>query len=468
MAVGLLSQFNRLGSVRKSLIRKALDSSTGVGEALVPEKLEAIITNTIVRLSPELAVIEPEYDAQKFHEFNRLTALPAAGGAQGEGAVTPTRNSTYSRQSVQLKVVRRKGSVTNFLQDASRNYIDAAAAEMENHLIQHVYDLNTYNLWGNANADVYSPSGLDTFITTERTQLASGSAVPTNLNILDEMIDANLRRQGTPHRKVFLMSPEMQSKFTQLLTSVGSAGGLTRINRDASSFDQVEIEGGFRVMTYRGIPIIPTSAMRPQVKMGTVTTGTATSGGTIAADEWFFQVAPVTVNGEEEASDEVSQVTTGTTSTVTLSWTAVSGAYYYKIYAGTATGITNLSPTRIIAATAYDGVGTIGAAVTGYTFTTTPTTADNSVTTSQNTNDNPYVAVSGVVPETIVLWDLDKYQGMGKLAYTNTGGSRFRGLVTMEPLAITDDFVPFLIKSYAALIDSWEATSVMRRGLRIA
>lgn len=466
MAVGLLSQFNRLGAVRKSLIRKSLDSATGVGEALVPEKLEAIITNTIVRLSPELAVIEPEYDAQKFHEFNRLTSLPAAGGAQGEGATTPITNSTYARQSVQLKVIRRRGSVTNFLQDASRNYIDAAAAEMENHLVAHIYDLNTYNLWGNAVANQYSHSGLDTFITTEREHFASADAVPTNLNFLDDMIDANLRRQGAPHKKAFLMSPEMQSKVTQLIT-VGN-GGIARINRDATDTETVEIEGGWRLFHYRGIPIIPTSAMAPQQTMTTVTTSTATSGGTVPADDYFFYVAPITYNGEEEASTVASQTTTGTTSTVTLSWTAFPGALYYKIYVGESTGPFNAAPTRIIAATAFDSVGTIGAATTGYTFTSNPLTRDSSVTASQNTNDHPYVAEGGVRPETVVLWDLDKYQGLGKMAYTNTGGSRFRGLVTMEPLAITDDFVPFLIKTYAALVDSWEATSVMRRGLRVA
>ena len=44
-------------AIVKSMIAKALTSATNVGEALVPEHLEEIITNTIVRMSPELAVI---------------------------------------------------------------------------------------------------------------------------------------------------------------------------------------------------------------------------------------------------------------------------------------------------------------------------------------------------------------------------------------------------------------------------
>ena len=70
--------------------------------------------------------------------------------------------------------------------------------------------------------------------------------------------------------------------------------------------------------------------------------------------------------------------------------------------------------------------------------------------------------------EVIFFWDLDEFQGMGKLAYTNSAGSRYNGLATVEPLAKTDDNMPFLVKSYPALIDSFEATSGIIRGNKTA
>jgi hypothetical protein len=82
--------------------------------------------------------------------------------------------------------------------------------------------------------------------------------------------------------------------------------------------------------------------------------------------------------------------------------------------------------------------------------------------------DVPIVATGGIFPETVMLWDLDKYQGLGKLPYTNSGGDRFQGLVTMVPLAVTDDNLPFLIRTYAALCPSFEVTSVMSKGWRTA
>lgn len=464
-AIQAIRQFNRLSNTRKSLIQKALTSATAVAEPLVPEKLEEIITNTVVRLSPELAVMKARFDNQKFHEFNRLLTLPAAGGAMGENAVTPTRNSTYERANVEMKVVRRKGAVTNFLQDASAKYIDAAAAEMENHLLAHVYDLNTYIAWGSELADEYTFGGWDRLISTNRINEAFAGTVPTTLGFLDEMIDRNIERQGEGHDKAFLMSGRMLSKISQLLTNVrlnqGLVGGLTQVN----------IGGGWRLNAYRDIPIIVTSATRPQATtpMGTVTATAAGSGSGITNDTWYFMVAPVTYNGEELPSAEATE-TTSSSDTVTLTWTKPTTIQplYYKIYAGTATGGANLKLVGMTSAFTYDASGTITGDVESYVFTADPDTRVAAEVPAHMADDVPMGASGGVPNESVFLIDLDEYQGLGKLPYTNTGGSRFGGLVTMQPLAQTDDNLPFLIKSYLALADSWEATSVMHRNLRVA
>ena len=156
-----LKQYNRFAGENQSLIKKALTSATGVGEALIPQSLEKEITNLIIRLSPELALLQSKKIQGKYHEFNQLTTLPAAGGSMGENATTPTTNSITVRTGVTLKIIRRKGAVTNFLQDTSGEFIDAAAYEMENQLIAQVYDLINICLYGNVDANTYEFSGLD-------------------------------------------------------------------------------------------------------------------------------------------------------------------------------------------------------------------------------------------------------------------------------------------------------------------
>jgi hypothetical protein len=459
----LVSQYNIYRQENKSLIRKALDSSSGVGGSLIPEHLEKVITNTLPRLRPELAMIVSKYDPHKTHSFNRLITLPTANGAMGEGATTPTYNSTYQRATVELKVIRRKGSVTNFLQDASKTYVDAAAAEMENHLIAHCYDITTHLLHGNAGANQYAYSGWDKFITTNRHNEVVGGTVPTSLKFLDTMIDSNRRRQGASHRQAFLMSPEFLSKISQLLTNVRVNQGLS-----GNGLSQVLIPGGWRLMAYRDIPIIETSQTRPQATMGTVGTATATTGGTIAnATHNYFIVSAVTWDGETLGSAEVDQSTTGSsTSTITLSWTAVTGAFYYKIYYGATASSETLI--KVVAAQTYDGTGTFTGNNTSVTLTTigADSAVGGSITTAM-ASDLPLVATGGIAPECVYHIDLDEYQGLGGFPYTNSAGSRFQGLVTIEPLAKTDDNIPFLVKSYPALKDAFEATSSVWRGLRV-
>lgn len=453
----LIHQFNKYSADQKSLISKALSSATGAGEALVPQNLEKIITNAVVQLSAELAVVQPELDKGKLHEFNRITALPSAGGAMGESAVTPTRNSSFTRDSVRLKVIRRKGAVTNFLQDTSEDYINAAAAEMENHILAHTYDLAYYNMWGNAGANEFEYSGWDRFISTFR---RNDYNPVTNLKVLDDMIDNNSRRQGQRHKKAFFMSPEMLSKMSALLTNVRLNQGLQ------GAMSIVEINGGWRLNAYRDIPIIESTGTRPIGTMGTVV-ATAGTSGTLATATYYFRVAPVTYKGEQAASAEASAAVTGPTGSVALTFTAFTGsnndALAYRVYASTATGTEKLI--KIVPAFTYDGNGTVTGSVTSITITTM--SLNDSVSTAMG-EDKPLLFNGTTPQETIWLIDLDKYQGMGKMPYTNSAGSRFQGLVTTEPLAKTDDDLPFLIKTYGAICPAFEATSAVTRGVSVA
>lgn len=63
---------------------------------------------------------------------------------------------------------------------------------------------------------------------------------------------------------------------------------------------------------------------------------TETTGGTLAAGTYYYRVSAINAAGETLASLETSQVTTGTTSTVTVNWGAVSGATGYKVFGRTA------------------------------------------------------------------------------------------------------------------------------------
>jgi hypothetical protein len=84
---------------------------------------------------------------------------------------------------------------------------------------------------------------------------------------------------------------------------------------------------------------------------------TATTGGTLAAGTYWYRVSAINSRGETIASTETSQVTTGSTSTVTVNWGAVTGATGYKVY-GRTTGAELLIAT-VGAVTTYIDTGAI-------------------------------------------------------------------------------------------------------------
>lgn len=477
----LIQQFNKFAASNKNLIQKALTSATGSGEALIPENLEKTITDTVIRMSPELALLESKKIAGKVAEFNRLTAKPSRGGAMGENATTPTTQSATERISVTLKIVRRKGVVTNFLKDTSEGYIDAAAFEMENHLQAHVLDLIYYLLYGNRHIHSVTNAvqaqsgfefdGLDKFISTNRINKAVGGVVPTSLSELDNLIDRSNRAGGARHKRAFGMSPEMLSKFSQLLTNVRLNQGIV-----GSGITQVSLEGGWRLNAYRDIPIIETTAVAPIEQLtSTVTSAAVATGGSLSDGTYYYRVAPITYEGEQEASAEGSQVLAAGTAVQSISLTlnaqhttnSIPSALAYKIYFGTASG--SLTLNKICSAFTYDSNGspssTVFNGLAPNPFLVTSTTPGTDVPTHMQ-SDVPLVNTGGVRPEIVYLWDLDPIQGLGKFPYTNTAGDQFNGLVTTRQLAEIDDYIQFLVKSYPALCDSFERTSCWVRGLR--
>lgn len=90
---------------------------------------------------------------------------------------------------------------------------------------------------------------------------------------------------------------------------------------------------------------------------------TATTGGTLAAGTYYYKATSMNAAGETIASAEVSKATTGTTSTVSLSWPAVAGATKTYIYRGTAAGAENVR-FDAGAGTAFTDTGAAGTAAT--------------------------------------------------------------------------------------------------------
>lgn len=122
-------------------------------------------------------------------------------------------------------------------------------------------------------------------------------------------------------------------------------------------------------------PAANTSALAAPVQAAS---STATAGGALAAGTYYYVVTATNALGETLKSNEQSQVTTGSASTVTVNWALVPGATGYKIYRGTVAGAEGTFFTVGAVATFTDtgAAGTAGTPpVTNTTGLTTPVQA---------------------------------------------------------------------------------------------
>jgi ACR3 family arsenite efflux pump ArsB len=137
------------------------------------------------------------------------------------------------------------------------------------------------------------------------------------------------------------------------------------------------------------------AAMSPPTQNNT---STSTSGGSLAATTYYYKVTAIdSAGGETTPSAEKSQVTTGASSTVTLSWVPVTGASGYKIYRST-TALGGSGHEVYLTTT----LGTVNGSNLNYTDdgitpvgTATPPVTTSAYTSTNITNNKLQVAIGG-------------------------------------------------------------------------
>jgi hypothetical protein len=426
-------------------LMKALNTATSSGQALLPEDLEPALVEYLGRYMPLWNMIPRGKADSKTHEYTKRTAVPAAW-VEGEATPAAVGSSTYERASVQLKILRTWGSVTGFQQKMSEKFIDALRSEIDGS-VEGLADLIEFSLlWGDS-SDAYQFSGIDTFIRNDSTARANNvfdlNAV-ISLTDLDNMLDATEGFRGLERDpKMFIASKQMISKITGLQTKI------------QRTVQEIEFEGGFRMATYRGVPLVPSSFVRPLVTTTSpAVTATASAGGTLADDEWFYRIASVTMYGEQLIGAEDSATTATTNNSVTLTWTADANARLYKIYRGTVTGADNLDLIATIAAKSYDSAGTLS--------TNIATFIDN----------GSYTALSEYVPqsageESIFLINGNPNRGSQIVGSMSPIGDPLDTFITFTELARVKSTFDYMIESFMALKVPTPSVHAVARRARI-
>jgi hypothetical protein len=328
-----------------SELREALTAAQG--SALIAKVIDPILLEYQRRYSPLVASLPRQKWDTDVYYFNQRTTV-ARGGFVQDGGAQPVANSSYVQNNFQMKHLEVVGAVTGYAQQVTRMVIgDLRQTEIEGSIQGLTWDTEGGITWGNAASTLNGAQpqfdGLDTQVSSFSGSLQNAIDEGGNtltLAMLDELIDmveTNAAMSVFDATWQFVLSNTAISRIAQLLQNQ------QRFN------DRVEIAAGLIVPTYRDIPLVKTSFLSGRsFAMGAVTTATATTGGTLAAGTYYYRVAPVIARqGEIQASTEVSQVTTGSASTVTLSFATPAGLdgaqpTLYKVYRSTAAGAETL------------------------------------------------------------------------------------------------------------------------------
>ena len=382
------------GQGEEVMVLRALDStSTTSGNVLIPLDIDRAIAETALVTSGLLALIPETTWRSGTYDQNRRTALGRARFV-GDNTSAPEVNSTYGRYSEPLKQLQYKSGVTGFLEAASQELLDALQSEVVGGTISTMYEKECYVMYGNSAGDPNSITGLQQYSQNANGMLlVDGTGTTINTGVLDAMIDG-IQNRGvrlSALNSFLQMTHKMQSKLSAVV-GYGVTGG-TPSTGTLRYFGDVEVAGGFRLMTYRGIPIVPTSfGQSDQAWTGGTMTGADTSadGGTLTANTTYrYFVSAILQTGETLPSNEVSVTTANDANnahTITLTITAVAGARFYMIYrtaAGGAAGSEVHYTTIQAAINTVDSLGFITA---------------NAVTKWKDTGVRNVIALSGAAP----------------------------------------------------------------------
>lgn len=423
-------------------LQEALTTAGSV-TPLIPKSIDPVLLEYQRRYAPLLAAIPTKQWNSTQYFFNRRVSRPDSGGVV-DGGARPIGNSVYEQAVFNIRLYQAVGSVTGFAQTVTRDLVgDLRQIELDGTVTSMMWTLENALIWGHdgATAGGQYPisSGLDYLVSNwtagvgsqafiNAIDLAGGTFV---LRYLDQLMDLVETSAAMPigSQYMFLMSPRMASSVSQVLVAQQRFAAPT-----------TTIGAGLNVPTYRDVPIVKTSFLSPRAnQQGTVTTATATTGGSLAAATYTYQVAAVVARfGEVQASVAVNQATTGATSTVSLTVAAPpnmpdgAAPILYKVYRGTGTGQTLLG--------VVDAFDTTGAATT-----TIVDTGTNLLTNSSgNTGPAAYQGGNvGALPRTGVHEDI--YLVPRDPNFMVRPYTRDMQIIPLSPTVTAPDTLPFAV-----------------------
>jgi hypothetical protein len=423
-------------------ITKALTSSTA--SALIPENLDPVLKDELLNLAPLLELLDIAPAEGKTHEYNVASSHPS-GWFEGEAATASVQSGTYTRKTVQMKIIRIWGEVTGFAQRVTARFINALEREIMNSLEGMADAMEFMLFYGCAGdydwtGDAYQASGILPIVYSEvPTNVHDFAGAKVTLAALDTMLYDIGRYRGVRNDpRLFVMGLKMKQVVDGLQTKVQ----LPLSNAEL-------LDGRIVMRAYGDTPIYEAYNVTPQgtTTSPTVSTATPASGGAFAAADYDWQIASVTSEGEQVAGTAVGATTLTLNQKATLAWTADANAKSYMIFRQDG-GTGDFKLIDIIAAKTYGATGVVTGTVASYedlgsatgVSQVTPLASGEEIIVALNINPERGLGIRTLAD------DMGLPAGDGDIS--PDGGSGY--MFNFVELARTKDAYAYFIKTYVA------------------
>ena len=303
------SQWNGLTPHKKEMLERASLNETS-GAVLLQTYINRTVQQLTVRELGALAVMPRKQGMGDKEYINVRTALDESNGGawvtDGE-SLTATVGS-YAQKEFAYKTLATRGQVTRFLQARGRNYGDLLAESLRSKSEDFSNSLGYTLINGNSAGAAAQMNGLLTilnhYLGVNRFVTANAGAAPAafSLSKLDETIDS-------------VKGASSKASMVIICSKAGHRELNSALQQDQQFSDMVEIDAGFRVRSYDGIPIIQDTNVLDTYLMDSTgkvienfSTGTSTLYIVLNLDYCYMaELTPTTVMPLAKASSQYDQ-----------------------------------------------------------------------------------------------------------------------------------------------------------------
>ena len=237
-------------------LKKALDMASA-GGALQQPLIDRVLQELIEVNNPLRVNLPRKPGSGSAWILNQRTSRGAAAGFVNDTEEPTETQGGYAPKSFAYKTILDRRKVTRKLQAVGKTLLDVEAEEVENGL-QNVRDAEENALInGDATANPKQFDGLRKLIPVGQVVVAGANGAPMSLDLLDQAIDLN---KGNP--SLLIMSKKANRKLNGLLQA------------QQRFVDTMEVNGGFRVQVYNGLPIFRANSISDAQTQGTATNAT--------------------------------------------------------------------------------------------------------------------------------------------------------------------------------------------------